>query len=50
MKSIDTLGGGTTASTISGIGSNRFNWVANVSSALHTGSPAHKLGVVVDSG
>ena len=45
-----TLGDGASIVTGSGIVSTRFNCFANVSSALRTGSPAYKLGVVVDGG
>ena len=50
MTGVDTLRGGATISTTGRIGSIGFNWVANVSSALRTESPACKLGVVVDGG
>ena len=45
-----TLGVGVAVGRGSGILSILFNCVANVSSALRTGSPASKLGVVVDGG
>ena len=45
-----TLGDGASARTGSGILSIRLSCFANVSKALRTGSPASKLGVVVDGG
>ena len=45
-----TLGGAVSILTGSGIVSILFNCFANVSNALRTGSPASKLGVVVEGG
>ena len=45
-----TLGGDVSIMTGSGIFSTRLSCFANVSKALRTGSPASKLGVVVDGG
>ena len=45
-----TLGGGASVMSGSGIFSTRLSCFANVSKALRTGSPASKLGVVVDGG
>jgi hypothetical protein len=45
-----TLGDGGSVRTGSGILSTRLSCHANVSKALRTGSPASKLGVVVDGG
>ena len=45
-----TLGDGASVRTGSGILSTRLSCLANVSKALRTGSPASKLGVVVDGG
>ena len=45
-----TLGGDASILTGSGIFSIRWSCFANVSNALRTGSPASKLGVVVDGG
>ena len=49
-STLSTLGNDIWGVGCSGILSIRFNWVANVMSALRTGSPACKIGVVVDGG
>ena len=46
----NTLGVGVSTLTGSGIASILFNCVASVSNAFRTGSPASKLGEVVDGG
>ena len=47
---VSTLGDACTSGVISGIGCTLFNCVASVNRAFLTGSPAARLGVVVDGG
>ena len=47
---VSTLGDACTSGVISGIGCTFFNCVASVNRVFLTGSPAGRLGVVVDGG